>query len=151
VSVSTALSKKPNNLAPAAPPTQVTLVDNVIKTTTTSGDVKSETSATISSSTSPTAAASATIAAAATIEKVHFNPFLPYDPTMFVAEINGTHNLLLNKYNVVDYHMVLATKDFQPQTDPLNEIDLAALYVFSPCYKTKLIFTFKIMIIGGVL
>lgn len=48
---------------------------------------------------------------------------------MFVTDINDSHNLLLNKYNVVDYHMVLSTKAFVPQTDPLNESDFAALYV----------------------
>jgi len=35
---------------------------------------------------------------------------------------------LLNKYNVVDYHLILATEDFQPQTDPLTESDFAALW-----------------------
>jgi len=29
------------------------------------------------------------------------NPFLPYDPEMFVADVTGTHVALLNKYNVI--------------------------------------------------
>jgi len=58
-----------------------------------------------------------------------FNPFLPCDPDLLVQEICGTHNLVLNKFNVVDYHLILATVDFQLQSEPLNVKDLTALWV----------------------
>lgn len=53
---------------------------------------------------------------------------------MFVEEILGTHNLVLNKFNVVDHHLILATTDFQHQSEPLNAKDLAALYVLCMSY-----------------
>jgi len=56
------------------------------------------------------------------------NPFLPPEPDLFVEEILGTHNLVLNKFNVVDHHLILATKDFQHQSEPLNSKDFAALW-----------------------
>jgi hypothetical protein len=55
------------------------------------------------------------------------NPFLPCEPDLFVQEICGTHNLVLNKFNVVDYHLILATVDFQHQSEPLNAKDFTAL------------------------
>jgi len=60
--------------------------------------------------------------------KQGFNPFLPYNPDTFVGCIHGTHNLLLNKFAVIDYHLILATTDFQPQFSPLSESDFAALW-----------------------
>lgn len=39
-----------------------------------------------------------------------FNPFLPPDPNMFVCDISPTHVCLLNKFNVVDYHILACTK-----------------------------------------
>lgn len=38
------------------------------------------------------------------------NPFLPYDPLMYVADISATHVCLLNKFNVVDYHILACSK-----------------------------------------
>lgn len=34
------------------------------------------------------------------------NPFLPYDPDLFVADVSNTHIALLNKFNVIDGHFI---------------------------------------------
>jgi len=48
------------------------------------------------------------------------NPFLPFDPALFVREFGTTHLGLLNKYNVVDNHLLLITREFQSQDGPLS-------------------------------
>jgi len=57
-----------------------------------------------------------------------FNPFLPYDPELFVADCSETHLCLLNKFNVVADHALIVTRDFEEQTNWLHERDLAALW-----------------------
>ncbi|HEY9768295.1 MAG TPA: phosphorylase [Coleofasciculaceae cyanobacterium] len=56
------------------------------------------------------------------------NPFLPYEPDLFVGDISPTHLCLLNKFNVVDNHLLIVTRAFEPQTDLLNLEDFAALW-----------------------
>jgi sulfate adenylyltransferase (ADP) / ATP adenylyltransferase len=55
------------------------------------------------------------------------NPFLPYDPALFVAEISDTHVCLLNKFNVIDRHLLIVTRDFQDQETLLSVADFEAL------------------------
>lgn len=55
------------------------------------------------------------------------NPFLPYDKRLFVADIPPRHVCLLNKFNVVERHLLLVTREFHPQTSPLEWEDFAAL------------------------
>ena len=55
------------------------------------------------------------------------NPFLPYDPDMFVSELSETHICLLNKYNVLNTHLLLVTRVFEHQTDWLNVTDFEAI------------------------
>jgi ATP adenylyltransferase len=57
------------------------------------------------------------------------NPFLPYDPDLFVSEISQTHVALLNKFNVVDHHLVIVTRSFEPQEALLTNEDCAALLI----------------------
>ena len=57
------------------------------------------------------------------------DPFLPYDPDLLVAEISPTHVALLNKFNVVDHHLVIATRSFEPQEALLTREDCAALLI----------------------
>jgi ATP adenylyltransferase/5',5'''-P-1,P-4-tetraphosphate phosphorylase II len=38
------------------------------------------------------------------------NPFLPYDAELFVCELSPTHVLLLNKFPVVENHVLVVTK-----------------------------------------
>jgi ATP adenylyltransferase len=61
-------------------------------------------------------------------EKKDFNPFLPYEPDLFVADISDTHLCLLNKFNVVDYHLLLVTREFEEQENLLTKQDFAAMW-----------------------
>jgi ATP adenylyltransferase len=56
------------------------------------------------------------------------NPFLPYDPRMFVADVSPTHVCLLNKYNVVEHHLLIVTRDYESQESPLTFEDFEALW-----------------------
>ena len=55
------------------------------------------------------------------------NPFLPYEPDLFVADISDTHLALLNKFNVIDHHLLIVTRDFQRQEALLDHADFDAL------------------------
>ncbi|MCS6828733.1 MAG: hypothetical protein NZ553_19140 [Caldilinea sp.] len=66
----------------------------------------------------------------ATIERpASDNPFLPYDPALFVADLSPTHVCLLNKYPVVDHHLLIVTRSFEEQESPLTEADFEALLI----------------------
>jgi sulfate adenylyltransferase (ADP) / ATP adenylyltransferase len=55
------------------------------------------------------------------------DPFLPYEQDLFVARVSSTHDALLNKYNVIDRHMLIVTRRFVHQEALLDRADLAAL------------------------
>ncbi|QIE26391.1 ATP adenylyltransferase (plasmid) [Caballeronia sp. SBC1] len=55
------------------------------------------------------------------------NPFLPYDSDLFVADISDTHVALLNKFNVIDHHLLIVTRCFKPQEALLEFADFVAL------------------------
>ncbi len=55
-----------------------------------------------------------------------FNPFLPYDEEMFVADISPTHLCLLNKYNVIHHHLLIVTRAFEDQRALLTLPDFEA-------------------------
>jgi len=60
------------------------------------------------------------------------DPFLDPEPEMVVTALSARHRLLLNKYNVVPYHLLIVTTAFESQCDPLNTADFeAALGVMS--------------------
>ena len=55
------------------------------------------------------------------------SPFLPpYDPALLVGAITPTHVCLLNKYNVVDRHLLIVTREYEEQESALTAEDLAA-------------------------
>jgi len=56
------------------------------------------------------------------------NPFLPHEPAMFVADISPTHICLLNRYNVVDHHILMVTRTFVAQETALGLEDFEALW-----------------------
>ncbi len=56
------------------------------------------------------------------------NPFLPYEQEMYVSEVTPHHVALLNKFNVVDHHLLIVTSDFEPQEARLNQADFVALW-----------------------
>jgi ATP adenylyltransferase len=57
-----------------------------------------------------------------------FNPFLPYEEDLFVADISKTHLCILNKFNVVDYHLLIITRAFEEQESLLTLGDFTAMW-----------------------
>jgi ATP adenylyltransferase len=55
------------------------------------------------------------------------NPFLPFDPVLFVADLSTTHVALLNKFAIIPNHMLVVTRSFVPQEALLDARDIAAL------------------------
>lgn len=64
------------------------------------------------------------------------NPFLPYDKALHVADISDTHIALLNKYNVVDHHLLIVTRHFEDQEVLLTISDFEALWVCMAEYNS---------------
>ena len=58
------------------------------------------------------------------------NPFLPYDERLHVADISDDYVCLLNKFNVMEHHMLLVTRQYEEQTGALDEVDFDA---FATC------------------
>lgn len=58
----------------------------------------------------------------------NFDPFLPYDVDLFVTDITSTHLCLLNKFNVIDEHLLIVTREFAEQTNRLNLEDFVAVW-----------------------
>jgi sulfate adenylyltransferase (ADP) / ATP adenylyltransferase len=56
------------------------------------------------------------------------NPFLPYEPAMYVADASPTHVCLLNKFNVVERHLLIVSRAFEDQETPLTQADFEALW-----------------------
>jgi ATP adenylyltransferase len=56
------------------------------------------------------------------------NPFLPYEDDLFVADISETHVGLLNKFNVVEHHLLIVTREFEEQDDLLNVRDFESMW-----------------------
>jgi ATP adenylyltransferase len=57
-----------------------------------------------------------------------FNPFLPYEEALFVADISETHVCILNKFNVVNHHLLVITREFKDQETLLTQPDFEALW-----------------------
>lgn len=56
------------------------------------------------------------------------DPFAPpYEPALYVGEVSETHVALLNKFNVLDEHLLLVTREYEPQTALLREADFRAM------------------------
>jgi len=64
-------------------------------------------------------------------EQKTVNPFLPFDKNMFVADISETHVALLNKFNVVEHHLLIVTRHFEDQENLLTFHDLEALWAWN--------------------
>lgn len=56
------------------------------------------------------------------------NPFLPYDEALFVSDISNTHVGLLNKFNVIDHHLLIVTREFEDQEELLTLEDFDAVW-----------------------
>jgi len=57
------------------------------------------------------------------------DPFLPYDPMLFVAHASQTHSILLNKFPVLDHHLLIVTRAFEHQETLLDPADFSALAI----------------------
>lgn len=56
------------------------------------------------------------------------DPFAPpYEQDLHLGDVSDTHVALLNKFNVLDDHLLLVTRDYAPQTELLDESDFAAM------------------------
>ena len=55
------------------------------------------------------------------------DPFARPEPDLFVADVSATHFALLNKYNVLECHLLLVTREDIDQDEPLDEADFEAL------------------------
>ncbi|MCP3711451.1 DUF4922 domain-containing protein [Paraburkholderia sp. CNPSo 3274] len=55
------------------------------------------------------------------------DPFLPYEPDLFVGDLSPTHVALLNKFNVIDRHLLIVTRRYEPQEALLDAADFTAL------------------------
>lgn len=56
------------------------------------------------------------------------NPFLPPEPELTVAEISRTHLAVLNKFNVLDRHLLIVARRFVHQETLLDHDDFNALF-----------------------
>lgn len=54
------------------------------------------------------------------------NPFLPPEPELTVGALGTRHLVVLNKYPVFSDHVLIVTRDFEPQTAPLSGDDFRA-------------------------
>lgn len=54
------------------------------------------------------------------------DPFLPYDSDLFVTDVSSTHLVLLNKFNVLDHHLLVVTRAFEPQDSLITLADFEA-------------------------
>ncbi|MES9860967.1 MAG: hypothetical protein ABW157_17270 [Candidatus Thiodiazotropha sp. LLP2] len=53
---------------------------------------------------------------------IHFYP----EPSLTVSELSPTHIAVLNKFNVVNHHLLIVTSKFESQERLLNECDVDA-------------------------
>ena len=64
-----------------------------------------------------------------------FNPFLPPEPALTVGQVSSTHSAVLNKFNVVEHHLLIVTKQFENQETLLTPGDFEALWLCMAEYE----------------
>lgn len=60
------------------------------------------------------------------------DPFLPHDEALHVADVSASHRCLLNKYPVLDAHLLIVTRSFVEQEALLDLADFEALWACLP-------------------
>lgn len=55
------------------------------------------------------------------------NPFKPYEEALYVRDLGDNHICLLNKFNVVDHHLLIVTREMESQQDKIKQRDFQAL------------------------
>jgi ATP adenylyltransferase len=63
------------------------------------------------------------------------NPFLTPEKDLFVADVSDTHLAILNKFNVVDHHLLIVTRRFEDQETLLTVNDFEALWLCMAEYR----------------
>lgn len=59
--------------------------------------------------------------------QVNKDPFCePFENGAYIDEITDTHSLIFNKFAVCERHVIVITKDFMRQIDPLDIEDFKA-------------------------
>ena len=67
------------------------------------------------------------------------NPFSPYEEAMYVADLGPDHVALLNKFMVIEDHLLVVTRAYAPQTSRLEPADFAAVL---QCFGTRPVLAF---------
>jgi sulfate adenylyltransferase (ADP) / ATP adenylyltransferase len=73
---------------------------------------------------------------AATTSGKKVNPFLPPEKSLIVADVTDTHQAILNKFNVVEHHLLIITRHFEDQDTLLTIKDLEALWLCMDEYSS---------------
>ena len=60
------------------------------------------------------------------------NPFLPPDAPLYLGDVSPTHFALLNKYHVIENHLLLVTREYVDQEVLLDLADFEALLASLP-------------------
>ena len=50
----------------------------------------------------------------------------PFENGAYIDEVTDSHCLIFNKFSVCDRHVIIVTKEFEKQIDPLNIEDFKA-------------------------
>jgi ATP adenylyltransferase len=64
------------------------------------------------------------------------NPFLPPEKDLTVEDVSDTHLAVLNKFNVVEHHLLLVTRAFEDQDMLLTLADFEALWLCMAEYNS---------------
>lgn len=60
-------------------------------------------------------------------EQVKDDPFSPpFEPGMFISDLSPSHALVFNKFSVCDCHVIIITKEFEQQINPVGFEDFRA-------------------------
>ncbi|MCG8489564.1 MAG: hypothetical protein MI756_19000 [Chromatiales bacterium] len=65
-----------------------------------------------------------------------FNPFLPPEAALTVCDISTSHIAVLNKFNVVEHHLLIVTRHYESQDSLLTMADFSALCHCLPEYPS---------------
>ena len=57
------------------------------------------------------------------------NPFLPPEPALTAGDLTDTHIAVLNKFNVVEHHLLIVTRQYEDQDSLLTRGDFEALWL----------------------
>jgi ATP adenylyltransferase len=64
------------------------------------------------------------------------NPFCPPEKELVVDDISDTHQAILNKYNVVEHHLLIITRQYEDQDALLTLKDFEALWLCMTEYES---------------